>query len=104
MTLIFFRPSLKKIPLSILEDEKLSSSPLRNRMMNDLLNDVVPVVLYQEDLNYMKNSIENRCPFLDSDLANFCLHNPKQIFNKTRFYKKYLKRNRKKILAHRCKS
>ena len=83
---IFFDSS-KKIPLSILEDEKLSSSPLRNRMMNDLLNDVVPVVLYQEDLNYMKNSIENRCPFLDSDLANFAYTIPNKYLIKQGFTK-----------------
>ena len=88
----------KKIPLSILEDEKLSSSPLRNRMMNDLLNDVVPVVLYQEDLNYMKNSIENRCPFLDSDLANFAYTIPNKYLIKQGLQKSIL-REIGKILA-----
>ena len=40
-------------------------------MMNDLFRDVVPIVLNQEDSNYMFNSIENRCPFLDRELAEF---------------------------------
>ena len=95
---IFSTLSKKKIPLSILEDEKLSSSPLRNRMMNDLLNDVVPVVLYQEDLKYMKNSVENRCPFLDSDLANFAYTIPNKYLIKQGFTKSILREIGKKYL------
>ena len=39
-------------------------------MMNDLQKDVVPVILNQEDLNYMYSSVENRCPFLDRELLS----------------------------------
>ena len=95
---IFATLTKKKIPFSTLEDEKLSSSPLRNRMMNDLFNDVVPVVLYQEDLNYMKNSIENRCPFLDSDLANFAYSIPNKYLIKQGFTKSILREIGKKYL------
>ncbi len=45
---------------------------LRNRMLNELLEETVPVVLRDEDFNAMNFSIENRSPFLDRDLFEFC--------------------------------
>jgi asparagine synthase (glutamine-hydrolysing) len=41
---------------------------LRNRMLNELLHEVVPVILHEDDLNAMYYSIENRSPFLDRGL------------------------------------
>ncbi len=81
-----------------LEDKKLSSSPLRNRMMNDLFFDVVSVVLHQEDLNYMKNSIENRCPFLDSNLTEFAYSIPNKYLVKDGYTKSILREIGKKYL------
>lgn len=43
---------------------------LRNRMANELLHEIVPVILHEDDLNAMYYSIENRSPFLDSGLFN----------------------------------
>jgi asparagine synthase (glutamine-hydrolysing) len=40
-------------------------------MLNDLFHEVVPTILNQEDLNYMDNSVENRCPFLDKRIIEF---------------------------------
>jgi len=45
---------------------------LRNRMLNELFNESVPVILHEDDLNAMYYSIENRSPFLDSNLFNNC--------------------------------
>lgn len=81
-----------------LQDQKLSSSPLRNRMMNDLFFDVVPIVLHQEDLNYMKNSIENRCPFLDSKLVEFAYSIPNKYLVKEGYTKSILREIGKKYL------
>ena len=39
---------------------------------------VVPVILNQEDLNYMDNSVENRCPF-DKDLSEFAYTIPNKL-------------------------
>lgn len=41
---------------------------LRNRMMNELFAEAVPVILHEDDLNAMFFSIENRSPFLDRHL------------------------------------
>jgi asparagine synthase (glutamine-hydrolysing) len=44
---------------------------LRNRMLNELLGEVVRVILRQDDLNSMTYSVENRSPFLDRSLFTF---------------------------------
>lgn len=41
---------------------------LRNRMLNELFHEAVPVILHEEDLNAMSVSVENRSPFLDRSL------------------------------------
>jgi asparagine synthase (glutamine-hydrolysing) len=41
---------------------------LRNRMLNELMHESVPVILHEDDLNAMYWSIENRSPFLDRGL------------------------------------
>ena len=43
-------------------------SLLRNRMLNELFEESVPVILREDDLNSMAFSIENRSPFLDRKL------------------------------------
>jgi asparagine synthase (glutamine-hydrolysing) len=45
---------------------------LRNRMANELLHESVPVILHEDDLNAMSFSIENRSPFLDTELFDWC--------------------------------
>ena len=49
---------------------------LRNRMLNELFHEAVPVILHEEDLNAMYFSIENRSPFLDRELFEFALRIP----------------------------
>ena len=44
---------------------------LSNRRLNELFKENTPLILNQEDLNSMSNSIENRSPFLDTNLFNF---------------------------------
>ena len=46
----------------------LPGSILRNRMANELTAEAVPVLLHEDDLNAMYHSVENRAPFLDSEL------------------------------------
>lgn len=41
---------------------------LRNRMLNELFTEAVPVILHEDDLNAMFFSMENRSPFLDRRL------------------------------------
>ena len=44
---------------------------LRNRMLNELFVESVPVILHEDDLNAMSCSIENRSPYLDRSLFEF---------------------------------
>lgn len=58
------------------EEEIYSETLLRNRMANELFHENVPVILHEEDLNAMYYSVENRSPFLDRDLFDFCAKIP----------------------------
>lgn len=49
---------------------------LRNRMANELLHESVPVILHEDDLNAMYFSVENRSPFLNMQLFEFCQRIP----------------------------
>jgi asparagine synthase (glutamine-hydrolysing) len=51
---------------------EFTRSLLRNRTMNELFHEAIPVILHEDDLNAMYYSIENRSPFLDRRLAEFC--------------------------------
>lgn len=57
-------------------EEKFSEDLLRNRMLNELFHEVIPIILHEDDLNAMFFSIENRSPFLDRELAEFCYRIP----------------------------
>jgi len=49
---------------------------LRNRMLNELFHESVPVILHEDDANAMYYSIENRSPFLDRKLFEMSLQIP----------------------------
>ena len=53
-------------------EEQFSGSLLRNRMLNELFHENVPVYTHEEDLNAMYFSVENRSPYLDRRLFEFC--------------------------------
>ena len=55
-----------------------TDSLLRNRMLNELFHEVIPVILHEDDLNAMYYSIENRSPYLDRKLFEFCYRIPTQ--------------------------
>lgn len=48
-----------------------SDALLRNRMINEIRHETVPVMLHDDDLASMRWSVENRAPFLDSELVRF---------------------------------
>lgn len=58
------------------EENAYSPSLLRNRMLNELFHESVPVILHEDDLNAMYYSIENRSPFLDRRLFDFAYSIP----------------------------
>ena len=45
-------------------------------MINELFHESVPVILKEDDLNSMYNSIENRSPFLSKKLVKYALSIP----------------------------
>lgn len=53
-------------------EEPYSGDLLRNRMVNELFHESVPPILHEDDLNAMYFSIENRSPFLDRGLFDWC--------------------------------
>ena len=53
-------------------------SLLRNRMLNELFHEIVPVILHEDDLNSMYYSVENRSPFLDRYLFETAFSIPEQ--------------------------
>lgn len=53
------------------EEASLAKDLLRNRMMNEMFYETVPVILHEDDLNAMHYSVENRSPFLDRELFDF---------------------------------
>lgn len=67
----YFASFLKnKVDTNFYEETYTRASLLRNRMANELYKETVPVLLHEDDLNSMFYSVENRSPFLDSNLVN----------------------------------
>ncbi len=51
---------------------------LRNRMLNELFGETVPVMLHEDDLAAMAYSVENRAAYLDSRLVEFLFTVPSE--------------------------
>lgn len=66
-----------RMPLDIAFDERsFTAETLRNRMLNEVADETIPVMLAESDANFMRVSIENRSPFLDRALAEFAFSIP----------------------------
>ncbi len=57
-------------------ERRFTDSLLRNRMLNEMFHESIPVILHEDDLNAMYFSIENRSPYLDRELFEFCYRIP----------------------------
>ena len=66
-------------------------SLLRNRMLNELFHESVPVILHEDDLNAMYFSIENRSPFLDRGLCELAYRIPTRFLIRDSFAKVILR-------------
>ncbi len=49
-------------------ERHFSLSLMRNRMLNELFNEVIPVILKEDDRNSMMFSVENRSPYLSYEV------------------------------------
>ena len=61
-------------------------------MINEMKHEIVPVLLKEDDLNSMYNSIENRSPFLDTELFSECLNMPSKYYVKNGLAKWHLRK------------
>ena len=64
----------------IVKEKKFDNSKFKNRLLNELYHESVPVITFAEDLNCMKESIENRNPFLNISIKNFVNQIPEKFF------------------------
>jgi len=60
-------------------------------MLNELFHEATPVILHEDDLNAMFFSIENRSPFLDKSLFEFCYQIPTKHLIKNGYTKAILR-------------
>ena len=60
-------------------------------MLNELHTEIVPVLLHEEDRNAMGNSIENRSPYLDSNLIEYLACVPTKYLVRNGFAKAILR-------------
>ena len=67
-------------------------------MLNELFHEATPVILNEDDLNSMMNSIENRSPFLDINLVEFAQSIPSHHLIKKGYSKYILRESVKNIL------
>jgi asparagine synthase (glutamine-hydrolysing) len=65
-------------PIEPPSEERYADELLRNRMLNELFHESVPVFLHEDDLNSMSHSVENRSPFLNSALVEFMFTVPSE--------------------------
>ena len=87
-----------KIDLKFTE-KKFTSQLFKNRSLNELFHEITPVVLSEDDTNSMYHSIENRSPFLDSNLVNFLHSVPTEKLIQNG-YAKYILRESAKNFLH----
>jgi asparagine synthase (glutamine-hydrolysing) len=60
-------------------------------MLNEIFHEATPVILHEDDLNAMYYSIENRSPFLDRELFEFCQSIPSEHLIRDGFAKVVLR-------------
>ncbi|MCS6289229.1 MAG: asparagine synthase (glutamine-hydrolyzing) [Nitrospira sp.] len=68
-----------------------ADSLLRNRMMNEMFVEATRVILHETDLNAMYFSIENRSPYLDRHLFEFCYSIPTRYLSRNGYNKAVLR-------------
>lgn len=73
-----FNHYLKESCEELFEEEIYTEDILRNRMMNELFHEIVPVILRADDSNSMMWSVENRSPYLDRSLVEFLYSIPNE--------------------------
>ena len=81
------------------KEKYFTKNLLRNKLINELVYETVPLALVEDDLNSMYNSIENRSPFLNKNLVEATFKFPTKYLMKNS-YNKYLLRISSKNIMH----
>ena len=64
------------------EEKNFHPSLLRNRMLNELFHEATAMILREDDMNCMYQSIEKSKPFLDHELMEFAYSIPQEYLMK----------------------
>ena len=96
---ILFLKDKKKFKNIKFNEINFTNFLMRKRMLNELFYESVPVILKEEDLNCMNNSIENRAPYLDKSLIEFLFTIPTKMLIRKGFTKFLLREVSKNSLA-----
>ena len=72
-------------------EKKYSRSLLKNRMINEIYSETVPVLTHSEDLNFMQYSIENRSPYLYPSIVNNCFKISRSLIMQNGYTKYFLR-------------
>ena len=65
---------------------------MKNRMLNEVFFENVPIFTHSEDLNFMQHSVENRSPFLNRKLFEFMQTVPPKFYMQKGFTKYILRK------------
>jgi asparagine synthase (glutamine-hydrolysing) len=82
-------------------EEHFTDSLLRNRMQNEMFHEAVPCILHEDDLNAMYFSIENRSPYLDRELFEYCFRIPSKHLIRNGVAKAILRDSMRQIAPER---
>jgi len=93
--------NLKKIEMY--KEKYFIKNLLRNKLINELLYQTVPLALTEDDLNSMYYSIENRSPFLNKDLVETSFKFPTKYLMKNSFNKYLLRESSKNIIPEKIR-
>jgi len=85
------------------KEKKYVSSVMKNRMVNQLRCETIPVLLKEVDSNSMYNSIEHRSPYLDSKLFQECLNMPTSYYIKNSMAKWPLRKITEKFIPDKIR-
>jgi asparagine synthase (glutamine-hydrolysing) len=99
LTDVFIKKYLSNTKVEKFKEGNYSNSLLRNRMLNELFHESIPVLCHEDDHNSMKNSIENRSPFLNKKILDFTMSLPTNLFINDG-YNKFLLRAAMKGILH----
>ena len=70
-------------------------------MINELKHEIVPPILYPNDLNSMKYSIENRSPYLDTKLFELSMMLPEGLLIKNGLLKYLLRKVGEEFISNK---